>query len=68
MIRVATHLEIREKVRGKIFMKTSVKNDCFANVLENIDITCFISIRTRVINVNFCYTANKLESGKSQGK
>ena len=27
MIRVATHLEIREKVRGKIFMKTSVKND-----------------------------------------
>ena len=48
--------------------------NCVANVLENVDIACFISIlcqKIRGINVTFCYTADKLELGKnivSQGK
>ena len=44
------------------------KRNCFANVLEIVDITHFISIvcqRIRVINVTFCYTADKLKSGKN---
>ena len=50
------------------------KFNYFADVLENVDIVRFISIlsqRLRVINVTFCYTSDKLESGKnivSQGK
>ena len=49
-------------------------NSCLVNVLENVDIAHFISIfcqRITVINITFCYTAGKLESGKiivSQGK
>ena len=37
-------------------------------LLENVDIAHFISIfcqRIRVVSVSFCYTADKLESGKT---
>ena len=37
----------------------------FCKCLKNVDIMCFISIfcqRIRVINLTFCYTADKLES------
>ena len=50
------------------------KFKCFVNILESADITRFISMfrqRIRVINVIFCYTADKFESGKkisNQGK
>ena len=55
------------KVREK--MKFFSSND-----LEKVDVTYFVSIfcpMIRVISVTFCYTADKLESGKnilSQGK
>ena len=74
---VAIHLEIRKKY----FMKNCQSHGtfkekfyCFTNVLLYVDSTCFISLlcqRIRVINVTFCYTADKMESGKniaSQGK
>ena len=40
-------------------------------VLENVDVTQLFSIfcqRIRVINVTYCYIADKYKSGKSQGK
>ena len=47
--------------------KVGGKWKLFANILENVDIAGFISVfclRIRVINVTFCYTSDKLESGK----
>ena len=54
--------EIHEK------LSKSGKINCFANVLENIDIARFVSIffkEKRVIRITFCYTAEKhCKSGK----
>ena len=36
-----------------------------ANVLENVDILKAFSYFVKVIKVTFCYTADKLESGKN---
>ena len=69
-IRVANHLEIREnrrcltKSRGNSCktVKVRVKWICFANVLETVHFTCFLSMLCRqricIIIAKFCFSAN----------
>ena len=72
---MATHLKIKEfeeKSGGGIYnekvreihekLKVRERLSYFANVLENVDIACFISIfgqMIRVVNATFCYTTEK---------
>ena len=47
----------------KIDGKVTEKYNCFSNVFENGDIAHFLfmlCLRNRVINVTFCYIADKL--------
>ena len=75
-----SHLENREvrkksgKSQGKVReihekLSKSGKNDIvLANDLENVDVPHFFCIfcqRIRLMSVTFCYTTDKLESGKN---
>ena len=58
-----------EKVRGihENLSKSGKNEIVLANDLENVDVAQFVSIfcqRIRVISVTYCYTSDKLESGK----
>ena len=71
VLSLTNHLENKEKSGGSIFdekvREMSGENEiASANVLVNVDMAHFISIFCQKLSVLFfCYTADKLESGKN---